>query len=142
MICRLQTTRDYADSFKALSVWVSKGAILTYAMDGPQLVGTILAASAHLSDHAIDYCAQLGLDPTRIAFRSTIFVDPAYGKQGLSRELSAKSLRALKAAGKTHVIGFGYETQAIYDWAAKVPENRITDVVDYTGRFVMLRDLG
>jgi hypothetical protein len=117
------------------------------AKDGDAIVGLRLQFSVeenpYLSAHT-DLNSFLATVPTSLSslvVPAHIYIKSGYSNQNIGDEVSRRAAQYSIDAGYSYQINYGYETQAIFDYAQRIGNLIDTGVEDYNNYRIYLRDL-
>jgi|5_EtaG_2_1085323.scaffolds.fasta_scaffold31211_3 hypothetical protein len=117
------------------------------AKDGDVIVGLRLQFSVeenpYLSAHT-DLNSFLATVPTSLSslvVPAHIYIKSGYSNQNIGDEVSRRAAQYSIDAGYSYQINYGYETQAIFDYAQRIGNLIDTGVEDYNNYRIYLRDL-
>lgn len=140
-MCRVQETRTFQEAMVNLRMYAEKDTLVTAFLEGRELVACAVTAHAHRFDYPAGICAELDLEPEKVAFRTHVYVHPDQRGKGLSVNLWDALKQQALDAGKTHVMAYAFETPAIYSWAKSRPGYAPTGIINSEGHDVLLSKL-
>ena len=117
------------------------------AKDGDEIVGLRLQFSvesnSYLTAHTelLSFLETVPTTLSSLVVPAHIFVKSEYLNQNIGAELSKLAAQCSIDAGYIYQINYGYETQAIFDYAQKIGNLIDTGVEDYNDFRIYLREL-
>jgi hypothetical protein len=122
---RTQTGLAGFDAQRALQVFARRGDTAALAWDGDQLVGVTCLGLCH---HFIAgpewipvkmHLAREGYNLSTVGCSHFVYLSPEYWRVGATFSLTEAARRSNPAL--THTLSHSFATQALEDWAAKLP---------------------
>ncbi|KEJ93994.1 hypothetical protein SUH3_12040 [Pseudosulfitobacter pseudonitzschiae] len=140
-MCELQGSRRLEDALAELRHYVDLDAHCVLAVDGRKVLGSVIFFPVGKSSVATGYAEKIGAAPDRSILWSFIWVDKSRRGESIWARMNEVCLSEARAQGFVSVISFGYETEEIYRFLIQNPRNIATEVIDYTGRAVLIAEI-
>ena len=129
----IQTAELHFMAMDTLAAYADAGAWTALVHGGAGLAGINVTLPASYFKPAVDLCAALNLDLDTTVVDTMTYIQEDHRGQGLAKKMRTSSYQQSRARGMKTMLGYGYQSRQILDWARHIYGDALTTKVDHKG---------